>query len=119
MALQLLKSTASSVKSWDHVQPWWTGWKAAGLSRWFLNCLESRPSYRICRIEKDGWVDFFFGRSAQTGVKVHSILEGQSRVGLHFSSEDVDILFGQDCPSAEIPAHLWDLLQQEIRFCRS
>ena len=119
MALQLLKSTASSAKSLDHGPTWWIGWKVAGLNQWLVQLLDPQPVCKMLRVEKDGWVDFFLGHCADTGTRVHSILEGSSRVGLHFSFEDADTLFGQHCPSAEIPEHLWQLLQQEIQVCRS
>ena len=119
MGLPLLKSTVSFAKSRDRVPPWSTGWRAVGRNPLFLNALKLRRPCPFRRVETEGWVDYFLGQSAESAPGVHSILEGQSRIGLHFCSDDVDVLFDQPCPSNEIPAHLWLLLQQEIQFCRS
>jgi hypothetical protein len=48
------------------------------------------------------------------GSAVHSVLEGEAKVGLHFCGEDAYDLFDLDSPSPEIPAHLWRLFKQEI-----
>lgn len=66
------------------------------------------------RVEQDGWIDFYLGKATVSLVNVHSILEGEAKVGLHFCPEDAYDLFRIPCPSSEIPPHLWQLFQQEI-----
>ena len=113
MGWQLLRFTAWFDKSSVHDQPWWIGWKPAGLSRWLINLIE-HPSSSVHRVEQDGWVDFFFGKAGMAGSEVHSVLEGEAKVGLHYCVEDAYDLFDLDCPSPEIPPHLWRLFKQEM-----
>ena len=119
MALQLLKSTASSDKLRDQEPTWWTGWKPAGLRPWIHQRLNPSAQIRINRVEQDGWIDFFFGHASEATLMVHSVLEGNAKIGLHFCLEDAYDLIDQPSPSIEIPAHLWRSLQQDIKFCRS
>ena len=113
MRLQLHKFTALSTTSWVRDRPDWTGWIFAGLNPWPLNLL-TKSTCSIQRVEKDGWVDFFLGKAVDAPANIHSILEGESKVGLHFCPEDAYHLCNIRCPSTEIPAHLWQQFTREI-----
>lgn len=115
MGLRSHRYTALSAKSRVPGRLWPIGWNGVGLSQWFAQHLEGYQPCPVQRVKKDGWTDFFLGHAVtQSSAKVHSVLEGQSKIGLHFCSEDTERLLDMRCPSSEIPSHLWHLLQQEI-----
>ena len=69
---------------------------------------------RVHRQVHDGWTDFFIGAATAEG-NCHSVLDASVRVGVHYCCSELPTIQKMTCPSQEIPAYLWQHLQQQDR----
>ena len=115
MRSSLLKSIASSVKSLSPDKFSWTGWTTAGLNPLLVASPRGSNAIPFARVEQDGWTDFFLGQQALESSHRRSILDGSSRVALHYDLAEGYELFEAMRPSTEIPARLWTSFKQDLK----
>ena len=92
---------------------WWHGWNNVGSKIRLNERLNRQTSLRIRRQEYDGWIDFFLGEAQSCDRHRHSLLDANAKVGLHYRSIDLDRICRMECPSPEIPMHLWQQLMKK------
>ncbi len=100
---------------------WWLGWSNVG---GFRLCRSDReetassaqgtelttPQIRVQRRVQEGWVDYFLGQADVESRQRCSVIDAHRRLALHYLKSDLPQLHQLDCPSEEIPEHLWQKL---------
>lgn len=115
MRLSLLRSIVSSAKFLSPAQFSWTGWNAAGRNPLLVAWPKRSTDVPFARVEQDGWIDFFLGQQALDSSHRRSILDGSSRIALHYDLVEGFELFEAMRPSSEIPQRLWISFKKDLK----
>ena len=101
---------------------WWLGWSSVGGFRLFRSDREeasaapkqtgglATPQIRVRRHQQEGWVDYFLGQADVESRQRCSVIDAHQKLALHYLKSDLPQLHQLDCPSEEIPSHLWQKL---------
>ncbi len=120
--LQMAWQQFSSGVWFNHLAPtapnWWIGWNNVGGFQLF-NQLEPPTAQQIDTIQvqrhhhSDGWVDFYLGQALSYPSSRCSLLDAGQKIAIHYLRGDLAVLKDSMCPSCEIPARLWTILQTQ------